>query len=72
MIHWINGISLLTFNGHLRTGCLNVHWFLTLADAAEKLETCRKHCNEDRPHGPIGDKPPILLQYPGGVPRLLP
>lgn len=24
--------------------------------------------NEDRPHGAIGNKPPILLQNPGGVP----
>jgi hypothetical protein len=26
------------FNGHLRAECLNAHWFLTLADAQEKLE----------------------------------
>lgn len=26
------------FNGHLRAECLNVHWFLSLADATEKLE----------------------------------
>ena len=60
------------FNGRLRAECLNAHWFLTLADATEKLETWRKHYNEDRPHGAIGNKPPIFLQYPGGVPRPLP
>jgi len=26
------------FNGRFRTECLNAHWFLTLADAAEKME----------------------------------
>ncbi len=26
------------FNGRLRAECLNTHWFLSLADAAEKLE----------------------------------
>ena len=54
MIHWINGIPLLTFNGRLRAECLNAHWFLTLADATEKLETWRKHYNEVRPHSSLG------------------
>ena len=26
------------FNGRLRAECLNTHWFLSLADAAERLE----------------------------------
>ena len=26
------------FNCRFRTECLNAHWFLTLADAAEKME----------------------------------
>jgi transposase InsO family protein len=26
------------FNGRFRAECLNTHWFLTVADAAEKLE----------------------------------
>jgi putative transposase len=30
------------FNGRLRAECLNAHWFLTLADAREKLEDWRK------------------------------
>ena len=32
--------------------CLNAHWFLTLEDAAEKLEAWRRDYNEVRPHGP--------------------
>src|SRR4029077_7526152 len=44
-----------------RAECLNAHWFVTLADAREKLEDWRKYYNEDRPHGAIGNKPPIML-----------
>jgi putative transposase len=54
------------FNGRLRAECLNAHWFLTLADAREKLETWRRYYNEDRPHGAIGYKPPITLTNLGG------
>ena len=39
-----------------RAECLNAHWFLTLADAREKLEACCKYYNEERPHGAIGNK----------------
>ena len=46
------------FNGRFRAECLNAHWFLTLADAGEKLEAWRRYYNEDRPHGAIGNKPP--------------
>jgi len=52
----------------IRAECLNAHWFLTLAAAKEKAETCRKYHNEDRPHGAIGNKPPISLQNPDGAP----
>ncbi len=31
------------FNGRLRAECLNAHWFLTLADAQEKLEDWRRY-----------------------------
>ncbi len=61
-----------SFNGRFRDECLNTHWFLTLADAAEKMEAWVKYYNEDRPHGAIGNKPPILLQNPGGAPSLPP
>ena len=39
----------------------NAHWFLSLADAAEKLETWRRYYNEERPHSAIGNKSPITL-----------
>jgi putative transposase len=49
------------FNGRLRAECLSAHWFLTLADAAEKLEAWRGDHNEVRPHGALGQKSPISL-----------
>jgi len=51
---------------------VNTHWFLTLADVAEKLEGWRRYYNEDRPHGTIGNKPPITLINPGGAPSQSP
>jgi putative transposase len=54
------------FNGRFRAECLNAHWFLSLADAQEKLETWRKYYNEERPHSAIGQKTPIsLLNHAG-------
>ena len=61
-------LSLLTFNGRFRAECLNQHWFLTLADAAEKLEASRRYYNEERPHGAIGNKVPIMLTQSGASP----
>ena len=56
-----------SFNGRFRAECLNTHWFLTLADAREKLEDWRSYYNEDRPHGAIGNKPPASLMTPVGA-----
>jgi putative transposase len=55
------------FNGRFRSECLNAHWFLTLADAREKVEAWRRYYNEDRPHGAIGYKAPIALMNPDGT-----
>lgn len=49
------------FNGKFRQECLNAHWFLSLADAVEKLEAWRRYYNEERPHSAIGNKFPIML-----------
>ena len=54
------------FNGRLRAECLNVHWFMTLVDAQDKLEEWRQDYNEVRPHGAIGNKVPISLMKPIG------
>lgn len=55
------------FNSKLRAECLNAHWFLSLADASEKLEDWRRYYNEVRPHSAIGYNVPIVLQNPGGA-----
>lgn len=49
------------FNGRFRAECLNAHWFLSLADAAQKLETWRRDYNEERPHSAIGNNVPAAL-----------
>ena len=55
------------FNSKFRTECLNTHWFLSLADAREKLDTWRRDYNEVRPHSAIGYKAPITLHNPDGA-----
>jgi putative transposase len=37
-----------SFNGKLRQECLNQHWFLSLKDAAEKVECWRRNYNHQR------------------------
>ena len=54
--HW-GGVKI----GRRFTECLNAHWFLSLADAREKMEDWRKYYNEERPHGAIGQNTPIML-----------
>jgi len=51
---------------------MNAYWFLTLADAAEKLEARRRDYNEERPHGAIGNKAPITLTKSGEITSLSP
>jgi transposase InsO family protein len=42
------------------------HWFMSLADAREKLESCRGDYNEVRPHSVIGyDVPADIHNYRG-------
>ena len=53
------------FNSKFRAECLNAHWFLSLADAREKMEDWRQYYNEVRPHSAIGYNVPIALQNPG-------
>ena len=57
------------FNGRLRAECLNLHWFMSLEDAREKLEDWCKYYNEQRPHGAIGQKTPISLIRRDGTPE---
>ncbi|WP_336064789.1 MULTISPECIES: IS3 family transposase [Marinobacter] len=42
-----------SFNGRLRQECLNENWFLSLADAREKIEAWRAFYNQVRPHSAL-------------------
>jgi putative transposase len=55
------------FNSRFRAEYLNAHWFLSLADAREKMEDRRKYYNEVRPHGAIGQMPRTMLQNHDGA-----
>jgi putative transposase len=56
-----------SFNGRLRDECLNVHQFLSLADARTKIEDWRCDYNQVRPHSSLGHLTPseFLIQRQG-------
>ena len=58
------------FNGRLRAECLNETWFLSLADAKEKIESWRRHYNADRPHSALGSLAPEEFAASSGQARL--
>ena len=58
-----------SFNGSFRDECLNVHWFLDLGDAEEKVEKWRWDYNNFRPHSSLGDVPPstFIEEFRGAI-----
>lgn len=50
-----------SFNGKFRDGCLNQHWFRTLAETRRIINDWRKHYNEVRPHSSLGYQPPAVF-----------
>lgn len=50
-----------SFNGKVRSECLNTSWFLSLKEAQSKCEAWRRDYNEVRPHSSIGNKAPMEL-----------
>ena len=46
-----------SFNGSFCDACLNTHWFLSLDDAREKIESWRVEYNDFRPHSALGNIP---------------
>lgn len=48
-----------SFNGRLRDECLNQHWFVSLEEARQVLESWRIEYNTERPHSSLGDQTPI-------------
>ena len=47
-----------SFNGKFRAECLNENWFLSLAEAHDKIEQWRDDYNRHRPHSSLGDLTP--------------
>jgi putative transposase len=48
-----------SFNGKLREECLNQNWFLSLADAPDRVDAWRFEYNHERPHSALGQRSPI-------------
>ena len=46
------------FNARFRAECLNASWFLSMADARDRIEQWRCHYNDDRPHTALGGLTP--------------
>jgi putative transposase len=42
-----------SFNGTFRDDCLNMHWFMSMDDAARTIEAWRRDYNEVRPHSSL-------------------
>ncbi len=47
-----------SFNGTLRAECLDVHWFATLTEAKQIIESWRREYNDSRPHRSLGERTP--------------
>lgn len=50
-----------SFNGTLPDECLNLHWFLSLRDAKEKIKSCREDYNRVRPYSSLGTMTPSSM-----------
>jgi putative transposase len=51
----IDNPYVVSFNGKYSDVCLNVNWFLSLENAAKKIEDFRWEYNHFRPHSSIND-----------------
>ena len=49
------------FNSRLRQECLNASWFLSMADARQRIEAWRIDYNQNRPHSSLGNLTPSQL-----------
>lgn len=47
-----------SLNGGFRDECLNMHWFLSMEAAGEKMEAWRPEYNSYRPHSSLGGMTP--------------
>ena len=51
-----------SFNGRFRDGCLNQHWFQSLAAARQIINAWQHHYNHDRPHSSLGYRSSIQFE----------
>jgi putative transposase len=51
-----------SFNGKFRDECLNQHWFVSVADARQIVETWRVDYNMVRPHSSLDDMSPVQFR----------
>jgi putative transposase len=47
-----------SFNGRVREECLNLHWFIDLADARRTIASWMREYNEERGHSSLGKRTP--------------
>jgi len=50
------------FNGTVRRECLTSHYFLNLKEASAILESWKEEYNNERPHGSLGQIPPVVFR----------
>jgi putative transposase len=47
-----------SFNGTFRSECLSAHWFTSISEARQLIETWRREYNESRPHRALAQRTP--------------
>src|SRR5271156_647005 len=57
------------FNARIRAECLNASWFLSLADARERIEAWRLDYNTERPHSALGHLTPHAFARQAATPE---
>jgi len=50
-----------SFNGKFRDECLNVHWFLSLAQARQIILDWKEDDHTQRPHSALQQLPPAVF-----------
>ena len=58
-----------SFNGSLRSECLDANWFQDLDEARRLIEQWRRDYNEVRPHSSLGHLPPAMYMASGSCPK---
>ena len=57
-----------SFNGKLRQECLDLHWFVSVEDAQQKIENWRIDYNDNRPHRSLENQTPSkFLEHWGQI-----